>query len=145
LEQAASLDTTQAVGVYWSQAQILFALKRPQYTEKALSLLISTLSSNASTTTYSSAQITAFLYNSRLALARLYCIYQHLTDARSIYLDALESKWKLDKKELVEIAKVRELFFFFTATSPCPTTFSMQDALTFLIIEYTPLVHIQFA
>lgn len=106
LEQASLADPTQAVTIYWNQAQMLFALKRPQYTEKALGLLINTLSSN-SNTTFSSAQITSFLYNSRLALARLYCLYQQVDDSRSVYLDALESKWKLDKKELVDIAKVR--------------------------------------
>lgn len=86
---------------------MLFALKRPQYTEKALCLLISALSSNANTT-FSSAQIMSFMYNSRLALARLYCLYQQLDNSRSVYLEALESKWKLDKKELIDIAKVRK-------------------------------------
>jgi hypothetical protein len=99
-------DPTLSITIYWNQAQLLFALKRPQYVEKALKLLIDLLVSSP-ITTFSSAQITSFFYNSRLALARLLCIYQALDESRSVYLDALDGKWKLEKAELLNIAKVK--------------------------------------
>ncbi|KAF1805175.1 C2H2-type zinc finger transcription factor [Mucor lusitanicus] len=105
LEQAEkSDDATAALTTYWTQAQTLYALKRPQYTEKALRMLIDLINASP-TTTFSSAQITSFLYNARLALARLLCIYQQLDDARSVYLDALAGKWKLETPELLGIAR----------------------------------------
>lgn len=99
-------DPTMSITIYWNQAQILFALKRPQYVEKALKSLIQLILSSP-TTTFSSAQITSFLYNSRLSLARLLCIYQNLDESRSVYLDALDGKWKLEKNELLSIAQVK--------------------------------------
>lgn len=104
---AASADPTTSITIYWNQAQLLFALKRPQYAEKALKSLIQLLSSSPSTQ-FSTAQITSFLYNSRLALARLLCIYQELDESRSVYLEALDGKWKLEKTELLNIAKVKK-------------------------------------
>lgn len=110
LDQAEKSDNaTAALTTYWTQAQTLYVLKRPQYAEKALRMLIDRINTSP-TTTFSSAQITSFLYNARLALARLLCIYQQLDDARSIYLDALAGKWKLETPELLEIAgRVRTL------------------------------------
>ncbi|CAO3617851.1 unnamed protein product [Mucor fragilis] len=110
LDQAEkSDDATVALTTYWTQAQTLYALKRPQYTEKALRMLID-LVNTSPTTTFSSAQITSFLYNARLALARLLCIYQQLDEARSVYLDALAGKWKLETADLLDIAiRIRPL------------------------------------
>lgn len=111
--QAKNADPSQSIMIFWNTAQMLFGLKRPQYVEKALKSLIQLISSSPTTTTFSSAQITSFLYNSRLALARLLCIYQQLDESRSVYLDALDGKWKLDKSELLKISKVngqREMF-----------------------------------
>lgn len=107
LEQAQdpNTDPNTSITIYWNQAQLLYALKRPQYVEKALKLLTDLLVS-APAASFSSAQITSFLYNSRLALARLLCIYQVLDESRSVYLDALDGKWKLEKRELLDIAKV---------------------------------------
>ncbi|KAI7864095.1 uncharacterized protein EV154DRAFT_534264 [Mucor mucedo] len=104
LEIAASADPTTSLTIYWNQAQLLFSLKRPQYVEKALKSIINLLLASPPTQ-FSSAQITSFLYSSRLALARLLCIYQELDESRSIYLDALDGKWKLEKNELLDIAK----------------------------------------
>lgn len=105
LDQAEkSGNATVALTTYWTQAQTLYALKRPQYTEKALRMLIDLISTSP-TTTFLPAQITSFLYNARLALARLLCIYQQLDGARSVYLDALASKWKLETPELLDIAR----------------------------------------
>ncbi|KAL9543286.1 hypothetical protein MBANPS3_008184 [Mucor bainieri] len=110
LDQAEKSDNaTVAMTTYWTQAQTLYALKRPQYTEKALRMLIRLINTSP-TTTFSSAQITSFLYNARLALARLLCIYQQLNDARGVYLDALAGKWKLETPELLDIAsRIRTL------------------------------------
>lgn len=102
--QAKNADPSQSIMIYWNTAQMLFGLKRPHYVEKALKLLIELILSSP-TTSFSSAQITSFLYNSRLSLARLLCIYQQLDESRSIYLDALDGKWKLDKSELLNISK----------------------------------------
>ncbi|GAA5801150.1 hypothetical protein HPULCUR_006592 [Helicostylum pulchrum] len=102
--QDTKCDATLSITIYWNQAQVLFGLKRPQYVEKALKLLINFLLLSP-TTTFSSAQITSFLYNSRLALARLLCIYQELDESRSVYLDAIDGKWKLEKGELINIAQ----------------------------------------
>lgn len=98
-------DPTTSITIYWNQAQLLFALKRPQYVERALKSLIGLLLTSP-TTQFSSAQITSFIYNSRLALARLLCMYQELDESRSVYLDALDGKWKLEKNELLNIARV---------------------------------------
>ncbi|CEP09573.1 hypothetical protein [Parasitella parasitica] len=110
LEQAESSDdATVAVTTYWTQAQALYALKQPRYTEKALRMLIHLISTSP-VTTYSPAQITSFLYHARLSLGRLLCIYQQLDASRSVYLDALAGKWKLETSELFDIAKnVRSL------------------------------------
>ncbi|KAI8090691.1 hypothetical protein BDF21DRAFT_411834, partial [Thamnidium elegans] len=102
--QDTKCDATLSITIYWNQAQVLFGLKRPQYVEKALKLLINFLLLSP-TTTFSSAQIISFLYNSRLALARLLCIYQELDESRSVYLDALDGKWKLEKGKLINIAQ----------------------------------------
>ncbi|KAI7908024.1 uncharacterized protein BX663DRAFT_492745 [Cokeromyces recurvatus] len=99
-----SSDPTSSVTLYWNLAHTFYTLKYPQYTAKSLKLIIETLTSTSSTT-FSSAQVTAFLYNSRLALARLFCIYQQLDECRTVYLDALEGKWKIEKMELLNIAK----------------------------------------
>lgn len=113
MEQAQDprMDPSQSITIYWNTAQLLFALKRPQYVEKALTLLIKLLESSP-TTSFSSAQITSFLYNSRLSLARLLCVYQQVDESRSVYLDALEGKWKLEKSELLNIAKVYQSYIF---------------------------------
>lgn len=70
-------------------------------------------------TTFSSAQITSFLYNSRLALARLLCIYQQLDASRTVYLDALAGKWKLETLELLEIAKNVRTLSIHALTNAC--------------------------
>lgn len=70
-------------------------------------------------TTFSSAQITSFLYNSRLALARLLCIYQQLDASRTVYLDALAGKWKLETLELLEIAKNMRTLSIRALTNAC--------------------------
>jgi len=110
LDQAEKSDNaTAALTAFWTQAQTLYALKRPQYTEKALRMLINLINTSP-TTTFSSAQITSFLYNARLALARLLCIYQQLDESRSVYLSALAGKWKLETPELLGIAsRIRSL------------------------------------
>lgn len=110
--QDTKCDPTLSITIYWNQAQVLFGLKRPQYVEKALKLLIDFLILSP-VTTFSSAQITSFLYNSQLALARLLCIYQELDESRSVYLDAIDGKWKLEKGELMNIAQVNIKQFFF--------------------------------
>ena len=104
--QDPAMDPSQSVTIYWNVAQLLFALKRPHYVEQALELLICTLQSSTKPTQFSPAQITSFIYNSRLALARLLCIYQHLEKSRSVYLDALSGKWKLETPELLSIGQV---------------------------------------
>ncbi|KAL7313387.1 hypothetical protein PS15m_007144 [Mucor circinelloides] len=110
LDQAEKSDNaTAALTAFWTQAQTLYALKRPQYTEKALRMLIDLINMSP-ITTFSSAQITSFLYNARLALARLLCIYQQLDESRSVYLSALAGKWKLETPELLGIAsRIRSL------------------------------------
>ncbi|KAI9344166.1 hypothetical protein BD770DRAFT_447247 [Pilaira anomala] len=113
-------DPTMSITIYWNQAQILFVLKRPQYTEKALKSLIQLILSSP-TTTFSSAQITSFLYNSRLSLARLLCIYQNLDESRSVYLDALDGKWKLEKTELLSIAQRLREFSITSLITACDT------------------------
>ncbi|OBZ90485.1 hypothetical protein A0J61_01465 [Choanephora cucurbitarum] len=100
-----SKDPTVAIQIYWTQAQILYQLKRPQHTERALSSLIGLLSSQPAGLTLTSAQVTYYLYNSQLALARLYCLYQQLEKAWSFYLDGLNTKWKIDRVELLKLAQ----------------------------------------
>ncbi|KAI9483089.1 MAG: hypothetical protein EXX96DRAFT_130157 [Benjaminiella poitrasii] len=101
-----SSNPTLSVTTYWTLAQTFYTLQRPQYASKALTLLIDLLTGQpAPDTTFSSAQITAFLYNSRLALARLYCIYQLVNESRTVYLNALEDKWKIEKEQLLHISK----------------------------------------
>ncbi|KAI8070548.1 uncharacterized protein B0P05DRAFT_183236 [Gilbertella persicaria] len=99
-----SNDPTLAINTYWTQAQFLYQHKRPEYTSRALRSLIDLLCLNP-TTSLSPAYMTFYLYNSRLALARLLCMYQQVQEAQDIYLDALETKWKLDKPSLINIAK----------------------------------------
>ncbi|KAI8644394.1 hypothetical protein BD408DRAFT_123874 [Parasitella parasitica] len=105
LDQAeGSENATVAITTYWTQAQTLYTLKRPQYTEKALQMLIHLINTSPATT-YSSAQITSFLYCARLALARLLCLYQQLDASKNVYLEALAGKWKLETSQLFDIAK----------------------------------------
>ena len=90
-----------------------YTLKRPEYTYKALQQLIETLetlqSSSTPTTDLKSSQISSTLYASRLALARLLCIYKtstSITSARTLYLNALQDKWKIDSEKLITLAQV---------------------------------------
>lgn len=57
-----------------------------------------------------SAQISGTLYLTRLALARIYVVYwdqSSLDMARSLFLRAIHSKWKIDEQKLNTVAAVR--------------------------------------
>ncbi|KAG2218369.1 hypothetical protein INT45_012511 [Circinella minor] len=107
---AKSSNPVPAVGVLWNLT--FYTLKRPQNTYQALQQLIETLeilqSSSTPITGLTPSQIMSTLYASRLALARLLCIYKTDTSiklAHTLYLDALQDKWKIDCKQLIAIAQ----------------------------------------
>jgi hypothetical protein len=92
-----------AITIYWSQSQALFGLQRPHYVETALTSLINTLDRPG--LSFTPGQITSFRYSSQLALSRLLCLYQSLDTSRTVYLQALESKWKINVDELLSVAR----------------------------------------
>lgn len=104
LEQAkSSTDPNVAISIYSSQSQVLFGLQRPQHVETALKSLIEALDRPGLSLT--PAQIQSFRYSSQLALSRLLCLYQELDASRAMYLNALESEWKINTTKLLELAK----------------------------------------
>ncbi|KAI9246729.1 hypothetical protein BDA99DRAFT_526801 [Phascolomyces articulosus] len=108
-----SSNPAPAVGVLWNLSKNFYTFKRPQSTYQALHHLINTLESLESSsvvpmTGITPSQITSTLYASRLALARLACLYATETCilfARNLYLNALHDKWKLDRDQLESLAQ----------------------------------------
>ncbi|KAI8379080.1 uncharacterized protein BYT42DRAFT_567380 [Radiomyces spectabilis] len=98
-----SSNPSAAVSQYWGLSQAFYTHKRPHDTKKALLALIELLKS-ASISGMGASQINSTLYLARLALARLSCLYHDLDTARLTYLAAIEDKWKIDQKQLLNAA-----------------------------------------
>ncbi|KAI8988818.1 hypothetical protein BDB01DRAFT_570237 [Pilobolus umbonatus] len=101
LVSAKTMDTVSAVQTFWTLSQFFFDQRRPADTRSALIALQERVVSPGLTP----GQITAYLYNSQLALARLYYLYNHITQSQELYLSAIEHKWKLNQHVLIEISK----------------------------------------
>lgn len=88
--------------------QVFYSHRRPQHTYQSLQLVVDTLQSSEPPTGLTPSQISSTLYISRLTLARLLCLYPSSTtaDKKDLALNALNDKWKVDKSQLLSLAKV---------------------------------------
>lgn len=88
--------------------QVFYSHRRPQHTFQSLQLVVDTLQSSEPPTGLTPSQISSTLYISRLALARLLCLYpsSSTTDKKDLAFNALNDKWKVDKSQLLSLAKV---------------------------------------
>ena len=87
--------------------KVFYSHSRPQHTCQSLQLVVDALQSSDPPTGLTPSQISSTLYISRLALARLSCLYPSSTaDKKDLVLNALNDKWKVDRSQLISLAKV---------------------------------------
>ncbi|CDS04864.1 hypothetical protein LRAMOSA07394 [Lichtheimia ramosa] len=105
--QRASANPSTSVPMLWSLSKVFYSHRRPQHTYQSLQLVVDTLQSSEPPTGLTPSQISSTLYISRLALARLLCLYPSSTtaDKKDLALNALNDKWKVDKSQLLSLAK----------------------------------------